>query len=695
MADIGVAKAGTIVAAAMETAGAAIQSRMLEFVLGNDGMQIAGAFYLIAIITAIIVVAVGGSYKWGRYLLIGPSLFLFLVQIQTESDGTEWAFGSAEFTQEAVQKALVGVDVAEGGVGSVSLFYHFWNVFLSETIHRLIALLNLTQNDSQFNFIQKVERFMNARNFASINDPDLRLFVNLSLSNKCSRYFALQRAKYDLHIPELVRENYNTELNEWNNNTVYFSPEEIGSQFPGMDEWLKKNNIKGSYNCPRLWSAIVDMLRPQIEDTLKRDLDENNMPGQSQELTKENFLKQWASSISRRSGTLGANFSDNNAGFSDAVDWLVAKALWNEVWNRNPYIQGIELENNSGLHQSGLQYARGNPSGINERVASNIRQFEITNTYSERSRFTMAALSMPYFQGVALCLLSALYPFFALMVVVPGKAKSIFIWMALWAWIKLWDLGFAVVMLIDNMLYAMFPRGLSVTKEEMNEPGLAWQKVLEIDPNYSLSTYYTMISMCIFAVPLVTGIFVKMGGNELVNLMNQSWSDYSSRIAGATASFARSMQAQGYMKNLQQTSDSQVRKALEGAKVEMMPLKQKMFGYSKLRGALESLNHGSSGPVLSTAISYLRSEEQAIMNQIEARYDEVAATEKFAVEVGDVGFGASENAVAARYYQHDLKQDHPGMKQFRRDLAESYRNVKSPVGAAIDGVVKDFAGGKN
>lgn len=697
---IGVPKAGTIVAAALETAGAAIQSRMLDFVLGTDGMEIAALLYLASIIGAIIVVAVGGSYKWGRYLLVGPSLFLFLTQIQTESDSTEWAFGGSEYSQAAVTKALVGIDVAEGGGGGarVSLFYNFWNVFMSEVTHRLIDLLNLTQSDSQFNFIQKVERYMEKVNFVSVSDPDLRLLVRLTLVNECSRYLALQRSAYDLNVLEPVRNQYIQELKDtWDKKPIYLSSQITESQFRGMDKWLESKNVDGSYTCPEIWRKIVEILKPQIEETLLKDFKDGNMPEQDDALTQENFLRQYGRSVSRRSGLLGdSKTADNSSAFIDAVDWLVAKALWNEVWQRNPYLEAMKLEGSSGLYQSGLPYVKGNPSGVNERVSQNIRQFEETNKYAERSRFTTAALSMPYFQGVALCMLSALYPFFAMMVVVPGRAASIFLWMGLWAWLKLWDLGFAVVMLIDNMLYAMFPRGQALTQGEMDEPGSAWQRVLEIDPNYSLSTYYTMISTCLFAVPLVTGVFVKMGGGELVNLMNQGWSNYSSRIAGAAASFARSFQAQGYMKNLRMHTAQKVNEQLqETLKNKIIPRQERIADIEREKAILESGKSNMDNDNLNPAIAALDAESSALRVQIGSIISADALTAQRSVEVGEAGYFASESATAARYYQHSLNDSfaHPGESQFKAGLGNQYYNYSKPASSAVDSGVKALFGG--
>jgi hypothetical protein len=64
------------------------------------------------------------------------------------------------------------------------------------------------------------------------------------------------------------------------------------------------------------------------------------------------------------------------------------------------------------------------------------------------------ALMMPYVQGVLLYLLAMAYPFVCVMIVVPGWHKTLFTWMAFWTWVKLWDLGFAVVLVLERSIWA-------------------------------------------------------------------------------------------------------------------------------------------------------------------------------------------------------------------------------------------------
>jgi hypothetical protein len=65
------------------------------------------------------------------------------------------------------------------------------------------------------------------------------------------------------------------------------------------------------------------------------------------------------------------------------------------------------------------------------------------------------ALMMPYVQGVLLYLLAMAYPFVCVMIVVPGWHKTLFTWMSFWTWVKLWDLGFAVVLVLERSIWAV------------------------------------------------------------------------------------------------------------------------------------------------------------------------------------------------------------------------------------------------
>lgn len=77
------------------------------------------------------------------------------------------------------------------------------------------------------------------------------------------------------------------------------------------------------------------------------------------------------------------------------------------------------------------------------------------------------ALMVPYFQGIMLYLLAIAYPFMCMMLVMPGMHKLFMQWIQFWAWVKLWDVGFAVVMVMERSIWAMM--GNSQFKGKLNE----------------------------------------------------------------------------------------------------------------------------------------------------------------------------------------------------------------------------------
>ncbi len=65
------------------------------------------------------------------------------------------------------------------------------------------------------------------------------------------------------------------------------------------------------------------------------------------------------------------------------------------------------------------------------------------------------AMMIPYLQGVLLYLLSIAYPFACIVILMPGMHKAILTWMSFWAWVKLWDLGFAICVVLERSVWGM------------------------------------------------------------------------------------------------------------------------------------------------------------------------------------------------------------------------------------------------
>lgn len=65
------------------------------------------------------------------------------------------------------------------------------------------------------------------------------------------------------------------------------------------------------------------------------------------------------------------------------------------------------------------------------------------------------AKMMPYLQGILLYVLAIAYPFICVIIVMPGFHKMLLTWFSFFLWVKLWDVGFAVAIVLERSVWAM------------------------------------------------------------------------------------------------------------------------------------------------------------------------------------------------------------------------------------------------
>jgi hypothetical protein len=74
------------------------------------------------------------------------------------------------------------------------------------------------------------------------------------------------------------------------------------------------------------------------------------------------------------------------------------------------------------------------------------------------------AILMPYLQGILLYFVIMAYPFACMMIILPGHHKTFFTWISFFAWLKLWDVGFAFVQVLERSVWAMIGNQTSAAK---------------------------------------------------------------------------------------------------------------------------------------------------------------------------------------------------------------------------------------
>lgn len=703
------AKTGTLVAAAMETAGINIQAEMLELVNGDKGETLAGLLFLVSIISGVIMVAVGGNYKWARYLLVGPPLFFFLTQVTNPSSGAEWQHADAAFDRAYLDQALNGV-VGEGNSRQnvdVALFFQFWNVFTTAITQDLMKQLNLVGDGSHLDFLIKLDRYMSFWTHINFKDPNMLKFIRTIMVSECADYYMAKKAIVDPHVAPEHKDDYRRRLAQKESLPIFRTFAATREQNE-MVWWMTTQRkppleIDKAYTCDDLWKSAVQQLRTEVQATIVENLNKFKGPEETLGQVLDKFLKKIGTRQNRATEQIELTEEDEGA-LLQAVDWVIARSMWLEMINRNRFTDYSSLEGHGGMFMTTAASGAHGGRTAGAITANSIQQFNRTEVYQSKGDYLTAALAMPHFQGIILLFLAAAYPFFAMMVVVPGRAGAMLMWMGLWAWAKLWDLGFAVVMMIDNILYALFPRGPNLAAGDIENPGRAWTRILEVDPSYSAQTYYNIIATCLFAVPIVTGVFVKAGGRELVNIIHQGWSTYATRLGTSFVSYHRSLQAQGYVKDQRMAEFREVAQALNdltnsdkfsGDLAEYVKTYAGKEGLDALKKALEEKKTeigklgGRTTDVIATLADALRTQKK---NQVLEGLRAYALDREYKYSTGEHAFWSSESAVAARWYTHDTAiQSYPGQAMIRSRIAQDYMNLEGVGKKAADNLTDQIS----
>jgi hypothetical protein len=677
------ARASTLVAAAMETAGIKLQADMLEMMNGDQGQMLAGFFMLFAVAGGVMIFALGGAYKWGKYLIMSPAMFFFLTQATSTSDVVEWQFANRVHPQEEVQKALREVAGIEGNGGGfkTSLFFNTWNSIITDIVQQLIAVLDLTKSDSDLNFLNKVERYMNGWFDSNIKDENLKKFVQLALVNECADYYVLQKDYADSHISFPLKVKLGLRLNELAKKVVFSIKKPSERTQNELMDWLVEKGAKeGTYTCPQLWKTAVDLFNKDQKalDEIYKQININPQKGEKSETRQDWYQTLLSGSINIASGLLTQ--AEAPTPLQRAVDEYIARSLFREILNRNRYTAYMSMEGHSGSIQPGKRTGEYGEGEVIANTNASIQQFNQTEKYQYKGDFVNGALAMPHFQGVLLLLLAASYPFFALCIILPSRSRAMFTWMGLWVWAKSWDFGFAVVMMIDNVLYGMFPRGPGLEPGEIQNAGIAWIKILEVDPTYSANTYYTLIATCLYAVPVVTGFLCVKGGNELLSTVTPSWQSYATTVSGSAANYMRSLQAQTYGKELSERLffakakgfwegiTSKEGQSLAGAIVKNLKEEQ------SYRMANKGLLGNTKFADAKTAA--LQEERKRLTDSWMKLGSTNAAVEGYKMQTSDFATLQAMRAVQSGWYTHDFVTGgvHPGPSMFDGYMTNNYIN---------------------
>lgn len=142
-----------------------------------------------------------------------------------------------------------------------------------------------------------------------------------------------------------------------------------------------------------------------------------------------------------------------------------------------------------------------------EHILAITKQFEVL-TYIH---------ALPYLQGLILYFTAFSFPFFAILLLIPSRAKSFLLWFGIWAWAKCWDVGWALVMLIEQFLWSMLPHNgmYDPLRDPNHGPISVFDSAFRGDSSFHLATYYVIVGVLLAAVPVLTAQLL-LGANASI-----------------------------------------------------------------------------------------------------------------------------------------------------------------------------------
>lgn len=154
---------------------------------------------------------------------------------------------------------------------------------------------------------------------------------------------------------------------------------------------------------------------------------------------------------------------------------------------------------------------------------------------SEKFSLYIFAMELPYIQGIILYFLAAAFPFVLLLLLIPGRASGVWTWCAAWAWAKSWDVGYAAVMVIDEVLWELLPHTPFGEPPTTFDPAGVLGTAFQGDPAYSLSTYYVIIGMLLVSIPLLSAQVILRGKAAMAGMLIEGIKGFADRLGNIAA----------------------------------------------------------------------------------------------------------------------------------------------------------------
>ncbi len=510
-----------LISALMQTVGLYLQAEILKN-FSPYLIKLAGLCYICSVISAIISTAIFGSYRKAVYFLLGPTFFYFIIETKAPVSGTQFRMGkqirgSIEDQKEMIKRYGMGRDLNEDAQVSFA-FLAFDNV-ISSIVQDVTDLLvdTAAKEDILIRARERVYSWVMAAYPAS---PGFIKLVSLGYTGYCAelmskvdqiRKHKLDPTKSNLTDSNLdetgkkLKQEYNTLKKEKRINIINQSEVTSYLNFTTPEQSL--------LSCEEIWNharqAAINVATNELE---KKTFNLSGVedPDQSTELM-----------MTEVKNALSGDAAQSR--LHSRPEEILAAYIIRSTLKKTPHSAMV--------------------SGIYDKIPFNAARHDVllkdianAQSYGAYSRIQYFAGAIPYIQGLLLLLLTAAFPFFAVLLVMPNRSMSFMIWGSLWVWVKSWDIGFAMILVIKKIMWQFISHSINAYSSvvDWNRPETIFELIAKNDPLASLNTYLQITALLTCSIPLLTAHFC-LGATNLFGAFKMSIDDSAQKFGNKRA----------------------------------------------------------------------------------------------------------------------------------------------------------------
>lgn len=504
-----------LVTAAWANIGYMTHSDFLSLV-GETGFgSWAPLLYVMGAIGALISVALNNPPRNYTWFLLGPAIFNFLIFTTRDVTGVAWRVAGdykpmAEVWRDAetglgntqlVQRLGIKVNKVDGPSSQYKVAYAmaFLDGLFSSTTNRIISWIGIGRQEGTGGadtdlaqkegtgegpwYIMANLKWGMLENIVGVNarDPDVRDALVTFLASECGdqfkkgvdsgAYSAASQARGASLPPQVLKKT------QYEYNFLGFNLN-FGSTYEKFAQGMDAEAVPTPRSIIRLFNQPKEAQGSFRQFSTKFEGDKADEKGRTVQIVCTEYLYvilqalRWESGHAywqlvrsapdgfTRTSMLKSLFYGWDIRQTPTSQWANDQELENFVQHLIfVYLLRNELLYAPQITETGQRFA----------PAEQTRSFSEAYVRQQGSRAKAAelynwAVMMPHVQGILAYLVLIAYPFAVMLMVIPGYWKAFFTWVTFFAWVKTWDIGFAIVHTLERSVWAMIGNHSSMAR---------------------------------------------------------------------------------------------------------------------------------------------------------------------------------------------------------------------------------------